>query len=111
MKYALVTGGSRGIGRAICVKLAEQGYNILINFKSNEEEAKKTVDLVQQKNVTEDRVEDGVRNLIGHLVGVTFGDGFAGEEEVVRHCGAPSFEVALTRVVAGQCLLGPRRTL
>ena len=52
MKYALVTGGSRGIGRAICLKLAEQGYNILINFRSNEEEAKKTADLVQQKNVT-----------------------------------------------------------
>jgi 3-oxoacyl-[acyl-carrier protein] reductase len=51
MKYALVTGGSRGIGRAISIKLAEQGYNILVNFRSNEEEAKKTVELVQQKNV------------------------------------------------------------
>jgi 3-oxoacyl-[acyl-carrier protein] reductase len=39
MKYALVTGGSRGIGRSIAIKLAEQGYNILINYKSNEAEA------------------------------------------------------------------------
>jgi len=52
MKYALVTGGSRGIGRAVSIKLAEQGYHILINFKSNEEEAKKTAELVQQKNVS-----------------------------------------------------------
>jgi 3-oxoacyl-[acyl-carrier protein] reductase len=49
MKYALVTGGSRGIGRAVCVKLAEEGYTILINYKSNEAEALKTLDLVRQK--------------------------------------------------------------
>ena len=32
MKYALVTGGSRGIGRAVCVKLAGMGYHVLINY-------------------------------------------------------------------------------
>lgn len=42
MKFALVTGGSRGIGRAICVKLAAQGYNILINYVSNEQAAQTT---------------------------------------------------------------------
>lgn len=51
MKYALVTGGSRGIGRSICIKLAEQGYNIIINYKSNDVEAAKTVELVEQKGV------------------------------------------------------------
>lgn len=50
-KYALVTGGSRGIGRAVCVKLAEQGYHILINYKSNLDEAKKTKALVEEKGV------------------------------------------------------------
>ncbi|MEJ0079444.1 MAG: SDR family NAD(P)-dependent oxidoreductase [Puia sp.] len=35
MKCALITGGSRGIGRAICVKLGSLGYHILINFRSN----------------------------------------------------------------------------
>jgi len=52
MKYALVTGGSRGIGRAICVKLAEQGYHVLINFKSNEAEARKTAELVEHHQVS-----------------------------------------------------------
>ncbi|HKC67097.1 MAG TPA: 3-oxoacyl-ACP reductase FabG [Bacteroidia bacterium] len=52
MKFALVTGGSRGIGRAICLKLAEAGYHILINFQSNEEEAKKTAALIETKGVT-----------------------------------------------------------
>lgn len=39
MKYALVTGGSRGIGRAVCYKLAQMQYNILLNYKSNDAEA------------------------------------------------------------------------
>ncbi|MDO3640843.1 3-oxoacyl-ACP reductase FabG [Mucilaginibacter sp. L3T2-6] len=43
MKCALVTGGSRGIGRAICLKLAAQGYYVLINYRSNTEEASKTL--------------------------------------------------------------------
>ena len=42
MKYALVTGGSRGIGRAVCLKLAEMGYHILINYQSNDTEAEAT---------------------------------------------------------------------
>jgi 3-oxoacyl-[acyl-carrier protein] reductase len=52
MKYALVTGGSRGIGRAICVKLAEMGYNIIINYNSNETAAKETEELVEQCGVS-----------------------------------------------------------
>lgn len=39
MKYALVTGGSRGIGRAICLKLAGMGIPVIINFQSNTEAA------------------------------------------------------------------------
>ena len=48
MKYALVTGGSRGIGRAVCVKLARMGYHILINYASRAEEAQKTLELVRE---------------------------------------------------------------
>ena len=51
MKFALVTGGSRGIGRAVCIKLAEMGYNVLINYKSNEEEANNTLALIKEKGV------------------------------------------------------------
>ena len=36
MKYALVTGGSRGIGRACVQKLYGMGYEVLINYVSNE---------------------------------------------------------------------------
>ena len=46
-KYALVTGGSRGIGRAICVKLAQESYQVVINYASNEAEAKKTLEMTE----------------------------------------------------------------
>jgi len=48
-KYALVTGGSRGIGRAVCLKLADIGYPVIINYKSNEEEARHTLELIISK--------------------------------------------------------------
>lgn len=46
MKYALVTGGSRGIGRAVCERLAQEGYHVIINYASNETEARRTLDLI-----------------------------------------------------------------
>lgn len=49
MKVALVTGGSRGIGRAICVKLAELGYYVLINYQSNKAAAEETLAEVKAK--------------------------------------------------------------
>ena len=36
MKYALVTGGSRGLGRAICFKLSSMGIPVIVNYQSNE---------------------------------------------------------------------------
>lgn len=46
-KYALVTGGSRGIGRAVCIELGSKGYHVLINYASNHEEALKTLEAVR----------------------------------------------------------------
>ena len=47
IKCALVTGGSRGIGKAVCAKMAAMGYYVLINYKSNGEEASKTLEQVR----------------------------------------------------------------
>lgn len=52
MKCALVTGGSRGIGRAICVKLAQMGYHVIVNYVSNEGEAIKTLQLIEEAGST-----------------------------------------------------------
>ena len=49
MKYALITGGSRGIGRSVSIKLAAMGYTVLINYQSNDKEAANTLQLVREK--------------------------------------------------------------
>jgi len=49
MKCALVTGGSRGIGRSISLKMAEMGYHVLVNYVSNEIEATQTLSQIVEK--------------------------------------------------------------
>ena len=52
MRYALVTGGSRGIGRAICIKLAAMGYPVVINYLGNQEAAEATKSAIEQMGGT-----------------------------------------------------------
>lgn len=49
MKYALVTGGSRGIGRAICLEIAKAGYSVLINYVLNKEAALETQKMIEEQ--------------------------------------------------------------
>lgn len=71
MKCALITGGSRGIGRAVCVKLAEQGYHILINYKGNTAAAEETLAAVEEKGAEGTLLQfnvgnaDEVQNVLG----------------------------------------------
>lgn len=48
MRYALITGASRGIGRAIAVELAKDGCYVIINYKSHHEAARETLRIVQE---------------------------------------------------------------
>lgn len=48
MAVVLVTGGSRGIGKAICLRMASEGHYLIINYRGNEEEALKTLVAVRE---------------------------------------------------------------
>lgn len=48
MKYILVTGASRGIGRAISIRLVQMGMPIIINYNANRQAAAETLQTIQQ---------------------------------------------------------------
>ena len=58
---ALVTGGSRGIGRAICLRLAGAGFDVVFNYQSGEEAARETEALCRQKGVYAEAVRADIR--------------------------------------------------
>lgn len=45
-RVALVTGGSKGIGRAVVTALAEQGHAVVVNYSSDDASAQETVEAV-----------------------------------------------------------------
>ena len=47
-RVALVTGASKGIGRAICVELARSGYRIVVNYRSDKAGAARTLEMVNE---------------------------------------------------------------
>lgn len=53
MKFALVTGGSRGIGRAVTLKLASMGYSVVINYAGNDAAANETLALIKEAGYPE----------------------------------------------------------
>ena len=52
MKYALITGASRGLGKAIAIRLAKDGFAVIINYQSNKEAAEDTLKQVQENGGT-----------------------------------------------------------
>jgi len=69
-KTAIVSGGARDLGRAVSVKLATEGANVIINYFDSESDATATLDLVQKAGgkgiiVQGDMTKaEGVKNLV-----------------------------------------------
>lgn len=91
-KIILVTGGNRGIGKAISIQLAKQGYLVVVNYKSDEKSAAETVAQINnggnaiaiQADIS---IEKSVENLFekidelkGTLVGLVNNAGVLGEQ-------------------------------
>ena len=62
-KIAVVTGGSRGIGRAIAVELAAHGYQIVITYKTNDEAAAETLRLIREAGGSGEAVKFDIGNV------------------------------------------------
>ena len=72
-KIALVTGGSRGIGKAIASELGKRGATVIINYLKNHSAAQATVDELEAAGVTATRIkahvgdEAAVKSLVGKI--------------------------------------------
>ena len=62
-KTALVTGSSKGIGRSIAITLAENGYDVAINYYSSEEDAKDVCKEIEKRGAKALGIKADVRNL------------------------------------------------
>lgn len=63
MKYALVTGGSRGLGRAICIRLSQMGMPVLINYQSNQQAAEEVLETITSAGGSASLIKFDVSNM------------------------------------------------
>ncbi|ESZ98147.1 Brn1 [Sclerotinia borealis F-4128] len=70
-KVTLVTGGSKGIGRAICLRLARDGAKVIVNYSNSSTAADEVVSLIGKENATAIKADAGNVEDISKLVDAT----------------------------------------
>ena len=75
-KAVLITGASRGIGRAIAIKLGNEGYSVGVNYKENSEKAKEVADLIANSggSALTLKADVGIEEEVNHMI-----ESFVGE--------------------------------
>jgi len=87
-KAAIITGGSRGIGRAVCVELARDGFYIIINYRSDDQAAAETLRMVRDSGADGETIRfdvsnsEDVRNALSEIT-----DRFENIEVLVNNAG------------------------
>ncbi|MWG33416.1 SDR family NAD(P)-dependent oxidoreductase [Halomarina oriensis] len=88
MPAAIVTGSARGIGRAIALRFAADGYDVVLNYRTSEQAAEETASSVEERTdraavaVRADVSGDGAETLVDRAV-----DEFGGVDHVVNNAG------------------------
>ena len=67
MKTAFVTGSSRGIGRAIAIRLAQDGYKVLVHGAGNIAKAEETKSIIEQNGGCAELIISDLTNLNKHV--------------------------------------------
>ncbi len=65
-KIALITGGTKGIGKATALKLADQGCNVVVNYFRSRDAAKRTIDEIKERGVEALAVRGNIGNADFH---------------------------------------------
>lgn len=63
MKYALITGGSRGIGKAVGIEISKMGYPVIINYCSNKQAANETCEIIKSHGGEAEALQFDVSNV------------------------------------------------
>lgn len=94
-RVALITGGARGIGRAIGLHLAESGWSVAVCFRSSEREAQETVEAIQRKGGKGLAVKADVSDPEGALGFVRDVEKTWGRIDALINCAGPYHRVPL----------------
>jgi len=96
MPTAVVTGSGRGIGRAVAVRFAREGWNVVVNAKRGREEAEETLRLVREAGgsgvvaLADVATREGCRNVINTAV-----ERFGGLDVLVNNAGLGLYSLFL----------------